>query len=313
MSEIGKSFVNSFGIFKDTVKVLFKYPSLFIPVILNVALFTVIVYYLMYYVNYAELITLPQRLLFGISVVVTLCFVISFCCFFMLEIMQQIETGKKTNLFSAIYEVVFKDVPRALPIMLVWAIIWFILFVIDILVSSVNNRGGITKYNRRIKAASAALRLIQSGVGMLVFYVYPAIAWEDRTPIESVKKAFGHLEVLGKEFLIGFGGIDIILICLLFIPLIVTYFAVEVFNVTITTTITPKTFLFILLGYMSFAYSIYIFLQQTYVAILYLWIIKWQKEMVNAVVNKLPIPEIKDVEIPSLVDGACDLNHFNKR
>ncbi len=301
MSGIRTSFVNSAGIFKDAFKVLLKHPVMFLPILANVILFSCITIYLVFHFDRSTITTVQKSLGFMFSVIVLYCSIISFNSFVLLEFIQQVEGGRKTNTFDALYEVIFKDIPRALPIMLVWAIVWFVLEVINILLKAAKSKRGNTSRDRRINAARGSISLIESGIRMLVFYVYPAIAWEDMSPLASVKKAFKHLKELGAEFLIGFGGIEV-LMSLIAVPLVLYLHIVDKFDINPSDIVLTAIII-----YSSIVFSMYVFLQQAYVAILYLWIMKWQKEMVNAVVNKLPIPEIHDVKLPSLVDDNFDL------
>lgn len=309
-------FVNSGNVFKNIFKALFKYPVMFLPIIANIIIFSLISIYFRFHFDTSGITSLEQFFGFGFLVLMLLCFIISFNCFVLLEIIQQIENGKPINLFSALDEVIFKDIPRALPIMLVWAIIWFILEVINMIISSLRsrrrrgeNRGYARRYGNDmfLRTLSTIVSLVESGVRMLIFYVYPAIAWEDASPIESIKKSFRHLKEVGPEFLIGFGELEFIS-AIVGVPLLLFLIANEHVK-----SLPPETLWTIIIIYMSIAFSFYIFLQQIYTAILYLWIIKWNKAVVIAIVNKQPIPTIKDVEFPSLVDDNFDLCISNRK
>ncbi len=115
-----KSVADGWDIFKDTLKVLKKYPVLALP------LFGA-------WIMMASVTLLFRYFDFSIYVFFLTIFIVTYslslACLMLLELMQQIESGQPTSLLRASHELISKNALKALPIALAWAILWFILLV----------------------------------------------------------------------------------------------------------------------------------------------------------------------------------------
>jgi hypothetical protein len=48
-------------------------------------------------------------------------------------------------------------------------------------------------------------------------------------------------------------------------------------------------------------------LEQMFIAELYLWNLKWERAVITAQSQRLPLPSLNDVPAPTLLDGTADL------
>jgi len=136
---------------------------------------------------------------------------------------------------------------------------------------------------------------------MVVFLILPAIAWENLSFGQAVKKGTALFKANLSEFVTGFTLTTVIAV-VIFLPPAVTFFVVDNFNVVF-----PDWLWFLTIVYIAFAWSYLIYLEQMFTAYLYLWDYKWEKEVALAQKEGRPIPELKDIPKPSVLDDVNDL------
>jgi len=230
----------------------------------------------------------------------------------LLEFIQQIEMGEKTNLFKALYETLFKNFIKAFPIMVVWAFIWFVLTIIDAIVNSkkrdkkdqnisYENVAKTLSGYKTLSLTNLSLGLIKAGVRLVVFIIFPAIAWEDEGTINAIKKGFCTIKNNAVEFTSGFIQIEFACI-LLFLPASVLFALSDSFKINF-----PKEVWIGLIIYIAFATTLYLYLQQMFAAILYMWNKKWLQAVKIANENGTKIPKLTDIKKPDLLDNIPDL------
>lgn len=303
---------NTFSILAETIKTLIKYPALLLPILISWIVYATIILYFSYYFNWKTLSTLQLGLGLIFLIILVFCLTFSISSLVMLEIIQQIETKSQISIFKAVNEVIRKDLLKAFPIMLVWAIIWLIIEVLELLFRPKNSDDTYNEktYKNMAKTLTGyqsfslsrlTFDLIKSGVRFIVFFIYPSIAWEDEGPMNAVKKGFAGIKNNIPEFTLGFFSIEAVA-TLIFLPGSIMFWLSEEMGVVFPDT----TWLYVIL-YAAFATSLYLYLQQMFAAMLYMWNIKWNHAAQNALKNGMPIPNIRDIKKPNLLDDFPDL------
>lgn len=303
---------STFQILGDTFKILIKYPVLFLPVLISWVFYGAIIIYFKYYFNWETITTTAMGFGLAFLIIFVFCFIFSVSSFVMLEIIQQIETKSKISMFKALDEVIRKDLLKAFPIMLVWAIIWFVIEVLELLFKRKDSDDGYNErtYENMAKTLSGyesfslwglTFNLIKSGVRLIVFFIYPSIAWEDEGPINAVKKGFSGIKNNAAEFVTGFFSIEAVA-TLIFLPPGIMFWLSDDMNIKFSDT----TWLWVIV-YIAFASSLYLYLQQMFAALLYMWNMKWNRAVQKAMKDGMPVTNIHDIKKPDLLDDVPDL------
>ena len=310
----GYKFARSVTILADTAKVLLRHPILILPILIGWIFYFVEIIYFKYYFNW-NACTQNQLFLVIFLIILSCCAIFSISSFIMLEIIEQIETNNKVNIFKAFSDAIFKDLYKALPIIFIWAFICFILDILEAIFShkkvndnendtlTFENAARIAAEYQSFSLASLTFDLIKSGVRLIVFFIYPAIAWEEDNCIDAVKKAAVAIKQNFQEFLSGFFSIEII-VTILAIPAGIMFYLADERNIVFS----DNAWL-ILIIYIAFVSSLYLYLQQMFATTLYLWIIKWKRAVRKAKLDKTPEPVLQDIIPPSLLDNVPDLKY----
>ena len=288
-----------------------KYPVLFLPMLITWVFYALTIIYFKFHFDWTKL---SSELSLGLCFLILLsfCIMFSIASLWMLEFIQQIESGKKINIFKAFGETFGKDFIKAFPIMFVWAIIWFIVAILQAMFSWASRGSSYSSEERSYENIAKTLSgysefslmnltfdLVKSGVRMVVFFIYPAIAWEDETCINAIKKGFNGIKNNFVEFVTGFVGVEFAA-AIIFIPVAIMFKSLEGQQVD------DSVYMYLIM-YLAFATSLYLYLQQMQAGILYMWNMKWVKAVENAVAEGVPIPKLQDVKKPSLLDDIPDL------
>ena len=69
----------------------------------------------------------------------------------------------------------------------------------------------------------------------------------------------------------------------------------------------------LLILYIGFAWSFSMFIEQLFVAELYLWHVMWEKECRLRRLKKQPMPDFAEIKRPSLLDDVNDMSKTNIR
>lgn len=299
----------------DTFKIFCKYPVLALPLLISWIIYAYMTVYFKFDFN-TEGLTVHIVLGLVFLILLTYCILFSIGSFLMLEMIEQIETGKNPNFFIALYDTFKKNFIKAFPIMLVWAFIWFVIEIIEVLTRNKNrnrdddNDSQGKTYKNIAKTVSGyqefslrtlTLDLIKSGVRMVVFYIYPAIAWEDETTLNAVKKGFAGIKSNALKFVTSFATIEMASI-FIFLPAGLMIWSAEEFNINYSE-LTWK----LLIIYIACAFAYYLYLQQMSAAILYMWNMKWQKAVKEAIKQGQEIPKLEDIKRPDLLDNIPEL------
>ena len=300
---------NGSEVIKESLKVFRKHPMFLVPLFGCWLIYAPIVIYFTYFFHWKQHSTL--QICFTIFFIVFIfSFILSFSNLLLLELIQQLESGKKFNLVSAFFEVVSKDLIKTLPIIFIWVIIWFILTAIEALLSKIENRSGEFSAENAAKTLAgyehfslsrAFFEALKKGVRMIVFLILPAIAWEDKSPVKATKKGLGVLKIHLAEFATGLALTELAAI-IVFLPPAILFAISDVFEVTF-----PDFVWYITIIYCAFAWSFSLFLEQMFAAELYLWHLIWEKECSIAKAENRKLPKLREVKRPSVLDDVSDL------
>lgn len=306
------------SIMRGTFNIFCKYPVIVVPLLVCCVLYASLTVYLFNFDFEQVSISLQGILCLAFGIIFAYCALFSYGAFMMLEMIEQIETGHKPNLLKAFTDTLCKNFLKALPIIIVWAIIMFVVSVIEALIDLIRDK------NKRENSPSSDLSprgiaftlvgerqnfsyvrlffdLVKSGIRMIVFYIYPAIAWENETPLNAVKKGLSGIRNHASQFFKSFASIELIAF-FIFIPPIAMITCAERFNVDYSNFAWQ-----LLVIYVVSAFTYYLYLQQMCAAILYLWNMKWEKEAEQAVREGRPVPSLSDIPEPDLLDDIPDL------
>ena len=303
-----KKFTASWNILVNGTAILFKHPILILPILITWIIYAAIIIYFEYYFDFKSLTSLSQHLALTFGIIMIYCFILSISSLMMLEFVQQLETGKKINLVAALNETICKDLIKALPIMLVWGIIWFILEILTPKRKRRSDSSSAKSFARTLSGSNEvsliglSMDLIKSGVRLIVFLIYPAIAWEDEGPINAVKKGFRTIKQNPVEFTSGFIQIEFVMSIIAFPAGMFLGFA-DANNITLS-----EGIWILVIIYIAFSTSVYLYLQQMFTAILYMWNMNWERAYVAAKMSHQEPPTLYDIKKPDLMDNIADLN-----
>ena len=247
-----------------------------------------------------------------------LSFMILMSCAVVLEMIRQIELGNP-SLIRAVGKALSKDMIKVLPLSIVWATIWFVLTVIEAILSRFKKKDGdnddtLTAQNaaatianfRDFSFSAAFIDALKKGVRMVVFLIMPAIAWENLGFFDATKKGLSVLRAHLGDFARGYALTYAAAVIVFLPPWIVLelgtgrhgnppliHFPDSVWVGTII--------------YIGLAWSFCIYLEQMFMAQLYLWHMKWESEVETAKEKHQPLPQFHAVGCPELLVKTPDL------
>ena len=136
---------------------------------------------------------------------------------------------------------------------------------------------------------------------MVVFLILPAIAWEDLDFFKATKKGLWVLKTNLSAFATGF-TLTYLAATIVFLPPGLLFYITEKLELTL-----PEIVWYLTLLYIGFVWSYSMYLEQMFTANLYLWNMKWEKEVEKAKNQGKPLPELRDVPRPDILDDVPDL------
>ncbi len=301
---------NGWDLIKESIRVFNHHPKFLIPLLLTWVVYAPIVLYLKYWFNW-DAYTTSQVFLIVFGVIFVFAFLLSFSCSMLLELIQQLESGQKMSVAKAFEYTLSHNTIRILPIVFVWTIIWFILLVIQALLSkdkkrekesfSAENAAKTLAGYRSFSLSRAFFEALQKGVRMVVFLILPAIAWENLSFWQSVKKGLAVFRSNLSAFVTGF-VLTGLAATIIFLPPALLFYISDELEVTF-----PDWVWLITIIYIAFGWSYSIYLEQMFTAELYLWNHKWEKEVAKAQQEGRPIPTLNQVPRPSVLDDVHEL------
>lgn len=286
------------------------YPSFLIPIFFVWIIYASGVLYLRY--GYVWDL---HGALFNAGVVFLFIFIMSFLILMsftaVLEMIRQME-DEKPSFAKAIGKVVGKDMLSVLPLSLIWAIIWFVLTVLEALLSKSKNKrtndDTLTAQNAALTLANygkfsfteAFIEALQKGVRMVMFLILPAIAWENLGTFKAIKKGLAvlraHLGLFGSGYALTYAAAAIV-----FIPAAIVLELGTSHHGNPSLIRFPDYFWVATIIYMGFAWSLSMYLEQMFMAQLYLWHMNWESETAKASKEGKPPPTFESVPRPELL------------
>lgn len=301
---------NGWDLIVGSIRVFNHHPKFLIPLLLTWIVYAPIVLYLKYWFNW-DAYTTSQVFLIVFGVIFVFAFLLSFSCSMLLELIQQLESGQKMSVTKAFEYALSHNTVRILPIVFVWTIVWFILLVIQALLSkgkkrekesfSAENAAKTLAGYRSFSLSRAFFEALQKGVRMVVFLILPAIAWENLSFWQSIKKGLAVFRSNLSAFVTGF-VLTGLAATIIFLPPALLFYISDKLEVTF-----PDWVWVITIIYIAFGWSYSIYLEQMFTAELYLWSYKWEKEVVKAQQEGRPIPTLNQVPRPSVLDDVHEL------
>ncbi|MBQ9150515.1 hypothetical protein IJX73_06250 [bacterium] len=293
-----------------------KHPILIIPALTAFTINSAISIYYTEIFNWEDIPGNTASVLIFL-IILSYCLVLSFCNFILLEQIRYIETKNKPKLHTTINRVVANTI-ITLPITIFWALLDLLLRIIKALQQngsdeineidldefSFEKLAKILNKPQDLNFITLGIDAIQSGLRMIIFFIQPAIAWESENTINALKKGMACIKANIGEFTIGLLASEFMFFTLT-LPIGII-FAISEANITHFS----ETIWLIVTIYTLFASSLYIFIQQTFAASLYLWNLNWLKAAQRAYKNNQQIPKLKDIKKPSLLDGINDFNLY---
>jgi len=280
-------------LFKESALIFRRYPVLLVPPAVAY-LFQLFVALVVIAVLHSREWTIGEMVLQLVIFVVLDSFGVVFANSILLELIQQIETYGRTSLTKALFDTVGLNMLSFIPLVLVWSLFILFLMLISAIIDAIRGERG------RSGLAETFLDMVDQAVRMLVYLIMPAIAWEDMGFFRAVKRGFHVLKKNKAEFATGF-AITWVFGLLVGIPVgLVMYIDSQDVEMPVV------------VWYLTGAYIVacgmyYMYLEQMFVAMLYLWHLQWEKATRQARQTGAPLPDLQDVRRPSLMDKYLDL------
>lgn len=297
-----------------TLKIFQKHPVFIVPILIVWVIYATIIIYLKYFFSWNNF-----SFGFDLGIVFLTLFILSFIilisCSIVLELIQQIETGRKLSLREGFQETISKNIIKIIPIAIIWAIIWFILTIIEALLSKKKRgRGEFNAENaaktlagyQSFSLSRASIEAIEKGIRMIVFLILPAIAWEDLSFTMAIKKGLRVLRAHLAEFASGYALTYAAAVIVFLPPAIIFKLGTGRHGNPPLIHFQDSVWVGVII-YIGFAWSFCMYLEQMFTANLYLWHLKWEKKVEAAKRAGRPLPNFKDVGQPVLLDNIPDL------
>lgn len=312
------SIKDGWQLIKYSTRLFLRYPVMLMPLLFTWVLYAPTILYFKYRFNWDPL-TLEQTLGVVFGMIFFFALLLAFAASMLLEMIQQVESGREPAFFDAFGESLGSNLFKMLPIVVVWTVIWFILTVITALLtrkkrgsSSSSREDGLSAENAartlagdtRFSLSAAFFKALNKGVRMAVFLILPAIAWQNMGPWGAFRRGMRILRMNIGTFMAGFAMSEIAAMIVFIPPAIVLYISSE------GKVKFPDWVWFTTIAYMALAWSYSIYLEQMFTAMLYLWHLKWEKAIGEAQAAGRAIPRLTDVKQPCLLDGVNDLAHL---
>lgn len=295
-----------FELVVDSVKVFRRYPRLVVPLLATWAVIAALTIWARFFRPPMELQML-LALAFGIIFVQA--FLLAFSCSMLLEMVEQVERGGSPSLARAFGDTLGENLLSMLPLIVVWSIIWFVLSVVEAIFeddSTGNEDYSAENAAQALGGGSGSLlslgfNALKKGVRMLVFLVLPAIAWEDRGFVGAIRRGYGIFRDNIAAIATGF-SLTYLVAAVLFAPVGILLELSSEGIVQLT-----ATQWYLVIGYIGGAWSLSIYLEQMFVADLFLWHKEWEQAVAAAEREGRDPPSMREVPRPTLLDDVASL------
>lgn len=212
-------------------------------------------------------------------------------CLLLLELIQQLESGKKLSIINAIFNVAKQGALKALPIAIVWAVLWFILLIFSPKKRDDDTEASLKGAAEVLSGADSpvniGLELLKKLMRMFFFLTLPAIAWENKGPITGFNQAFRIVKTHPIQFLSTY-SITLAAAMFIALPLIPYYIAAQ------AEIVLPNWVYLVVIVYSGIVWTTEIYLEQMSLALLYLWHLKWLHNGETGDLSEVPQPSLLD-------------------
>lgn len=282
----------SFLLLAKSAMLFFKQPRFIVPLGFMMS------YSVLFSLYYSQLLNRYGLLALFFGVLFSSSFVILFSYSWNLELMQHLENGRSPSLLRALKDTVVHNIWSLIPLMLIWNALLIGILVIEVIAKITVNMvasfyGGAADETAR-SATDQIFDFVRKGMRMFIFLSIPAVAWKDKGFIGSLKEAYNITTEHLSQFSSGFMA-SVFLAMLFFSPL---YILNEFELVNLSSN------LFVIYGAVAATYIIYS--EQFFTAQLYLWNYRWRQEVIYAKKNGEKVPDLEDVDKPSLIDDVSE-------
>jgi hypothetical protein len=306
----------AWALIAHSLKAFWAYPILIVPLLLAWVAYAAVILGLKYGwqpshldASFAETAGVVFAAIFTLSLSTLL------ACDMVLEMIRHIEEGEP-SLTRAAADVLGRDFLRVALLSLVWAVIWFTLTIIEALLSK---RRGNDDSNFNAENAAKTLagygefsltgaffEALQKGVRMVVFLVLPAIAWDNLGLIGAAKKGLAVLKAHLGDFARGY-ALTYAAAGVVFLPPAIM-FKLGTGNHGHAPLVQFSAEAWVgLIIYIGLAWSFCMYLEQLFMAQLYLWHQKWEAAAEAARRRGEPVPNLHEVEQPLLLAKVPNL------
>jgi hypothetical protein len=293
-----------------SLNVFRAYPSFLVPIFFVWIVYASGILFLRYgYSWHTHELALDLAVTFLFIFAMSFLILISFTT--VLEMIRQLEDDKP-SFGKAIGRALGKDMLRVLPLAFVWAIIWFVLTVLEALLSKSKKDSTaddtLTAQNAALTLANygkfsfseAFIEALQKGVRMVMFLILPAIAWDNLGMLKAIKKGLAvlraHLGLFGSGYALTYAAAAVV-----FLPAVIIVELGTSHHGHPPLVHFPNYVWIATIIYMGFAWSLSMYLEQMFMAQLYLWHMNWEKEAAKALKEGRPQPAFETVPRPELL------------
>lgn len=288
--------------------VFLAYPSLLLPLSVVWIPYAAGVLYLRYEFPWQQF-SLETNIGVTFAFIFALSFLILMAFATVLEMIRQIEGGRP-SLLRAVACVFGRDLWSVLPLALVWAIIWLLLTLIEAALSNKNKDSDsqltaqhaaetLANFNN-FSFSEAFIGALQKGVRMVMFLILPAIAWEHLGFVKGVKKGLAvfraHLGLFGTGYALTYAAATVV-----FLPAAVVLGLGTGHHGNPPLIHFPSYVWIGLIIYMGSAWTLSMYLEQMFMAQMYLWHLKWERAVAQANAEGRPIPPFTSIPRPELL------------
>lgn len=298
---------SSFNLIGETIKSIWKYPILLLPIFITWLVFASITIYFKYYWDLPDDTVLFYLTFLGIFWFIT--FVLTYTSSIMVVIVKQIETDWKI-LVSDAFNNSNKKIFKLLWLSFIWAIIWFLLVIIEAILSKSKKNKSSDNINYEWVAKTLGwewsifswfwlwLDILKDLIRLAIFLSIPAILWKDKWVFSWIKEWWKIIWKHPVEFLWIYGSMFLIWI-LMVIPLVI------VFTLSDNWIVFSDYIWIWLTIYEGIIWTFSIYMEQMSSTLLFIWHMKWEKE--NEKLESGKQKQISDILMPRLTD---DIKEF---
>jgi hypothetical protein len=295
-----------FELVVDSGRVFRRYPRLVVPLL---GTWVVIAALTLWWQFFRPSLAQRGLLVLGFGVIFLQAFVLALSCSLLLEMVEQVERGGAPSLSRALGDTVRENLLSMLPLIVVWSVVWFLLSVVEAFFEDDSGEPGDFSAENAARALGGGntsllglgFDALKKGVRMLVFLVLPAIAWEDRDFVAASRRGYGVFRDNVAAIATGF-SLTYLVAGALFLPAVVIFEASDLGLITLSATEWS-----LVVGYLGVAWSFSIYLEQMFVADLFLWHKEWEQAVDAARRDGRSEPSMRDVPRPTLLDDVASL------